>query len=46
MKFTPEDLAVSISDVEDLLEALATAAEELEMGTYTNQIKGHRDKDL
>ena len=46
MKFAPEDLAVSISEVEELLDALETSSEELEMGTYTNQIKGHRDKDL
>ena len=46
MKYTPEDLAVSVSEIEDFLATLEIDAETLEMATYTNQIKGHRDRDL
>lgn len=46
MKLTPEDIAESVAELEDLLATGETIVENFEMGTYTNLIKGQRDKDL
>jgi hypothetical protein len=46
MKLAPEDLAVSTEDLEEILGAGDPVLNDVEMGTYTNLIKGQRDKDL
>jgi hypothetical protein len=46
MGLAPEDLAVEVVEPEELIENNITAAEDFQMGTYTNYIKGQRDKDI
>ncbi len=46
MLLAPEDLAVAVVEPEDLIEGNVISAEYSEMGTYTNYIKGQRDKDI
>ena len=46
MLLAPEDLAVDVSGIEESVEAGMTSAGDVQMGTYTNYIKGQRDKDI
>ena len=46
MLLAPEDLAVEVSGIEENFEAGKTSAGDVQMGTYTNYIKGQRDKDI
>lgn len=46
MLLAPEDLAVDVSGIEESLEEDMTSTGDIQMGTYTNYIKGQRDKDI
>jgi hypothetical protein len=46
MLLAPEDLAVEAVELEERIENGAIELHNFEMGTYTNLIKGHRDKDI
>lgn len=46
MHLAPEDLAVELDELEELIENGAIELQSFQMGTYTNLIKGQRDKDI
>ena len=46
MLLFPEDLAIDAVGPDELIENGLIEADEFHMGTYTNAIKGQRDKDL
>jgi hypothetical protein len=46
MLVAPEDLAVEAVEIEEQIESWEIELHEFQMGTYTNLIKGQRDKDI
>jgi hypothetical protein len=46
MLLAPENLAVDVSGTEESIEEDTISTGDFQMGTYTNYIKGQRDKDI